>query len=148
VDLDNPSILEQRERASLIEEVVEADGLVAIGPNDLGSHHAIELLIVEFVHLAHAARGDPFNGLEAVEGRQRSVPRRFGRSSRVPGGFERPADREILSDEPRQRRSQIGPVGAHHGRVDERPIGHVDRDPTFKARLEVRVRHACSRSFR
>ena len=97
-DADDAAIGEERHRARFAQELADAGGRARIAPDDLAGDDAIERQVAQLEDLAHAARAEPFDGLEAGElrpgliGRRRPRQRVGGRAPvrrRAPGRARR-----------------------------------------------------------
>jgi len=79
---DDAPIREEGKGAGFAEKAAEGRRHCRVRANDFRGHEAIEAKVAQLEHFAHAAGADPFDGVEAVEDRQRGVARRVRRRKR------------------------------------------------------------------
>ena len=75
-DADDPAVGKERHRAGFAQELADAGRRRRIAPDDLAGDDPVERQIPQLEDLAHAARAEPFDGLKALELRQRVCRRR------------------------------------------------------------------------
>ena len=106
VDLDDAAIVEEGERAGLLQEVAEGGRQPAAAAEHLARHDPAEPLILELVDLAGAAGADALDGAEALE--RRGLPRRSDGA-----GVERRRPPQVAGDERAERLDEIVAPLAH-----------------------------------
>ena len=136
-DLDDPAVGKERERTRLPEKAFHAGCPAggAFGADDFRRDDAVEPEVLELEDLAHAARADPLDRLEAVEEGQGPAGREHRRRDGV--AVQRGRQREVPLDERAQRLRQVGTAAAQIVKGQPFAVQHVVLDEAGEPRLQV-----------